>query len=348
MRPRFPSVPVLAFLLALSLLGAGCHQPPPARPTAAGTNGTAITPPAFTPEPFPTYTTDGLRLATLNAAFLFDGYGDEGQATFPHQGDPTLARQHRDRIAAILRGLDADLVMLQEVEHDRVLERMLEESLADLDYRVYFVEGNDQFTGQDVALLSRLPVDQIGRTDRRAPVSGTRDTYGVSKNLYARLYLGTEPVTLIGVHFLARPLDPERRARREAQAEVIREQVEQELQAGRSVIVLGDFNDYDEAALDRSGNRPITDVLARIKAAGPGPADDLHNVLADVPPAERFTSHYDRDDDEQVNEGELTAIDHILLSPTLYRRVREVHYVQAHDPTVATDHFPVVVALDVE
>ncbi|ARA93504.1 endonuclease [Rhodothermaceae bacterium RA] len=342
---RRPARLLLVLLIALSLPGAGCHQPPPPPSTAA--TDAAGPAPVFTPEPPPVFATDGLRIATLNTAFLFDGYGDEGQASFPHQGNPDLARRHRDRIAALLRMIDADLVMLQEVEHERVLEHLLAESLSDLGYHIYFVEGNDTFTGQDVALLSRLPVDQIGRTDRRARVEGSRQTYGVSKNLYARLYLGDLPVTLIGVHLLARPLDPERRARREAQAEVIRTLVVQEQQAGRAVIVLGDFNDYDDAVPDRSGNRPITDVLARIKAAGPGPEDDLHNVLADVPPAERFTAHYDRDDDGTVDEGELTAIDHILLLPTLYRHVREVHYVQAHDPTTSTDHFPVVVVLDV-
>jgi hypothetical protein len=34
-----------------------------------------------------------------------------------------------------------------------------------------------------------------------------------------------------------------------------------------------------------------------------------------------------------------------LLSPRLYRHVREVVYVQAHDPTVYPDHFPIVVNL---
>ena len=326
------------------VLVAGCSQPsvptntPPDDPSAF----------VFAPEPPPSFIyDDGLRVATLNTEFMFDGYGDEGQASFPHQGDPEAARAHRDRIADILRMLDADVVMLQEVENEQVLEMLLRESLASSGYRIYFVEGNDTFTGQDVALLSRVPVEKIGRTDERAPVGASTDTYGVSKNMYARLAIGDTPTTIIGLHFLARPDDPTRKDRREAQAEVIRRLVVEEMNAGRAVIVLGDFNDFDEETLDLGGNQPITDVLARIKRADNGAEDDLHNVMADVPQVERFTSFYDRDDDDAVDDGELSAIDHILLSPQLYQRVREVVYVQAHDPVTHTDHFPVVINVSV-
>jgi endonuclease/exonuclease/phosphatase family metal-dependent hydrolase len=42
---------------------------------------------------------------------------------------------------------------------------------------------------------------------------------------------------------------------------------------------------------------------------------------------------------------ELTAIDHILLSPRLHERTRAVTYTQFYDPTTHTDHFPIVVTL---
>ncbi len=320
----------------LVLLLVGCMPRPVTAPEPAF---------RFVPEPPPVFTAEGYRLATLNTEFLFDGLGDEGGADFPHKGDPEAARQHRERIAGVLRMLDADVVMLQEVENDTVLYLMLEEGLYELGYRVYFVEGTDTFTGQDVALLSRLPVDEVGRTDEQVPVEGERRWQGVSKNLYARLTLGGIPTTLIGLHLYARPHDVTRKARREAQAEVIRRLAERELAAGRAVIVMGDFNDYDDRIPDLNGNRPITDVLRRIRSAGPGPEDDLHNVMADVPQRERFTNHWDRDGEHDVDTDELSAIDHILLSPALYRRLREVIYVQAYDPFEVSDHFPIVVTI---
>lgn len=345
--PRPPLQTLIAFLVTLCIAGcSGCFQTEPATtpdaPSSTATPETFV----FEPEPPPTFRyDDGIRLATLNAEFMFDGAGDEGQASFEHQADPAKARAHRDRIGEILRMLDADVVMLQEIEDERAVQLLVDESLADMGYTVHFVQGGDYFTGQDVGLLSRIPVQEIGRTDERANVGATGDTYGVSKNMYARLLLGDVPTTLIGLHFLARPTDASRTPRREAQAEVIRQLVVQEQNAGRAVAVLGDFNDFDGATLDLAGSTPITDVMATIKAAGPGPSDDLRNLMADVPQVERYTAHYDRNDNDEVDPGELSALDHILLSPRLYRHVREVVYVQAYDPTVYTDHFPIVVNL---
>ncbi len=332
--------PYLFLLVAAALFFGGCARTAPA-PMPSEAPAAFV----FHPEPPPEYRHEGIRIATLNTEFLFDGLGDEGEATFPHKGDPEKARLHREHIARIIRLIQADVVMLEEVENDTVLYLMIEESLDDLGYQVYFVPGNDRFTGQDVALLSRLPIDEVGRTDERAPVEGERRKQGVSKNLYARLTLGGVPTTLIGLHFYARPHDPTRKERREAQAEVIRRLAVREIEAGRAVVVLGDFNDYDDATLDFSGNRPITDVLHRIKAAGPDDDDDLHNVLSDVPQDHRFTNFWDRDHDGVIDRDELSAIDHILLSPALSRRIVEVHYVHAHDPFTYTDHFPVVVTV---
>ena len=289
---------------------------------------------------------DGLRIATFNTEFLFDGLDGEGQASFAWKGDPALARAHRDSVARVIRALDADVLMLQEVENLETLEMLLGESLADLGYTAYLVNGQDNFTGQDVGLLSRLPVDEVGRTNERVQVGTTRQQYGVSKNLWARLDLGGIPTTLIGVHFLARPDDVERKPRREAQAEVIRQLVEQEIVAGRAVAVLGDFNDFDDDTPDRAGSTPITDVLATIKTAGPGPEDDLRNVAAEVPQKDRYTSFWDRNRNDAIDPGEFSSLDHILLSSRLYDALRAVSFAHLHDPRHVSDHFPIVVTLD--
>ena len=327
--------------LALLIGALGCAGPaPPVAPAPADD-----APLTFTVEPPPTFRMEGVRVAAFNAEFLFDGVGDEGEASFPWKGDSVAARAHRDAVARTIRTLDADVVVIPETEHLGVLESMIRESLADLGYTPYLVDGADRFTGQDVGLLSRVPVDTVGRTDGRVQLPGTEETYGVSKNLFARLTLGGVPTTLIGVHFLAQPDNVERKPRREAQAEVIRRLIAQETAAGRAVVVLGDFNDFDEATPDLAGSRPITNVLATIKQAGEGPGDDLRNVMAEVPQRRRFTNFYDRNDDGDVDAGELSAIDHVLLSPALFGRLREVHYVHSHDPNAVSDHFPIVVTL---
>ena len=287
-------------------------------------------------------TTDGVRLATFNTEFLFDGLDGEGQASFAWQGDPALARAHRDALGEVIREIDADVLMLQEVENIETLQMLVDESLADMGYQAYLVNGRDTFTGQDVGLLSRIPVEAVGRTDERVTVPGTRAPYGVSKNMWARLTLNGIPTTLIGVHFLARPDALERKPKRETQAEVIRRLVVQELAAGRAVAVLGDLNDFDPDVPDRAGSTPITEVLATIKRAGPGAEDDLRSVAAEVDQLDRYTAFYDRNRNEEIDLGELSAIDHILLSPRLWAGLRAVDYVHLHDPRTVSDHFPIV------
>ena len=340
----------LASVLAL-LLVAGCSgtrpptASPPVAPAAPGASAAPQAAAAFTVEAPPVWTVPGIRIASFNGEFLFDGEGDEGQADFPWKGDPVKSRAHRDAVGRVVRMLDADIVVMPETENLHALELMNAESLAGMGYTPYLVDGQDSFTGQDVGLLSRVPVDTTGRTDERVPVGLTDQQYGVSKNLFARMTLAGVPVTVVGVHFLAQPDNAERAPKREAQAEVIRHLVVREEALGRQIIVMGDFNDVDGTVPDRRGSVPITTVLATIKSAGDGPDDDLRSVMGDVPQAMRYTSLYDRNSDGVVGPDDLSAIDHILLSPALSARVRDVRYVHAHDPFTVTDHFPVVVTL---
>ena len=335
-----------AFALFLVVLVSGCAGPRPAAPAGPGTPAAPQTAAAFAVEAAPVWTVPGVRIASFNGEFLFDGEGDEGQADFPWKGDPEKARAHRDAVGRVVRMLDADVVVMPETENLNALGLMNTESLAGMGYTPYLVPGQDRFTGQNLGLLSRVPVDTTGRTNERVAVGVTDQLYGVSKNVFARMTLAGMPVTVVGVHFLAQPDNPGRQPQREAQAEVIRRLVAREVALGRQVIVMGDFNDFDDAVPDRRGSVPITNVLATIKRAGDGPADDLVNVIGDVPQASRFTSLYDRNNDGVIGPDDLSAIDHILLSPALYARVRDVRYVHAHDPRTVTDHFPVVVTLE--
>lgn len=328
---------VLLFGALLTVGIAGCGGSSPTTTSSAF---------RFAPEAPPQWDTTATRIATLNAMFLFDGSGEGAQIDFPRRGDPVAMRAHWQAVGNVIRRLDADVVMLQEIGSRSALDSLRIHALKGMGYASHFVQGRDHFTGQDVALLARVPVDTVGRTDERVAVGASRRTVGVSKNLFARLTLHGQPVTLIGVHFLARPNDPERAPRREAQAEVIRRLVARETAAGRAVGVMGDFNDFDTIP-DVNGNQPLTNVMPCIRSAGPTPADDLVNVLADVPPSDRFTAHYDRNRNDRVDgRHELSAIDHILLSPSLYAQVRRVTYGQFYDPVAVTDHFPIVVSLE--
>ena len=66
-----------------------------------------------------------------------------------------------ESVAAAIRqvggGRGPDVVALQEIENIRILERLANEYLAELDYRPILIEGDDE-RGIDVAFLSRLPL----------------------------------------------------------------------------------------------------------------------------------------------------------------------------------------------
>jgi endonuclease/exonuclease/phosphatase family metal-dependent hydrolase len=222
---------------------------------------------------------------------------------------------------------------------------MVDRDLVGMGYAPYLIEGRDTFTRQDVGILSRVAVDTTFRTDERVPVAGGDESYGVSKNLVVRFSLDGQPVSLLALHFLAQPENAERRRRRETQAEVIRRAIVRELAAGRGVIVAGDFNDYDGTVPDARGARPITLVLETIRSAGAGPGDDLVNALIDVPQRSRFTVGRDYDSDGAVEPHETSAVDHVLLSPQLYRRVQDVRVAHLPEARAASDHLPVVVTL---
>ncbi len=82
--------------------------------------------------------------------------------------------------------------------------------------------------------------------------------------------------------------------KRQAQADAIR-QISQELDnQGYSLIVLGDFNDYDGdiCCLDVN-NRPITTVLRDIKRLDNNTnSDDLINVNQFITKDERYTARF--------------------------------------------------------
>jgi endonuclease/exonuclease/phosphatase family metal-dependent hydrolase len=286
-----------------------------------------------------------VRIATFNAEFLFDGMEPDGGADFPWKNNPRAATAHRRAVSRIVRSLNADIVVLTEVEHLGVLDSMATIDLEGLAYSSHLIEGRDSFTRQDVGLLSRLPIDRTFRSNERAPTGLGSDTYGVAKHLVARFTIDGLPITLIAVHLLAQAENPSRRPLREAQAEVVRRQVVREIAAGRQVIVAGDFNDYDGSVPDAAGSRPVTTALATIRRAGPGATDDLFNALALEPQETRYTVGRDTDRDGRLERHEVAAIDHVLMSPALRARLLAVRVAHSPEARAASDHVPVVVTL---
>lgn len=289
-----------------------------------------------------------LTIMTLNTEFMWDGVEpEEGQVNFDWKHSEAEAAEHMEEIAKIIRRSNPDIVHLVEVENKQAADKLNDSYLEGRGYRVYFKKGRDTYTGQDVALLTRVDPDVFDRDDGKGQRGDVRK--GVSKNLYAKFTIGGTKIAVIGLHLLARPNDEHRRQLREAQADLICKRAKELLDEGYLLIILGDFNDYDgdESSRDHINSMPVTNVLSMIKQLDIDTTDDdLFNAAELVPKASRYTAFWDQNQNGHIeSDRELTSIDHILIADGLRERVQFVEFPHNHDPGYVTDHFPVVVRL---
>jgi endonuclease/exonuclease/phosphatase (EEP) superfamily protein YafD len=195
----------------------------------------------------------GLRVATFNAHNLFndqlDGSAGASDADELVLGSAEYQRKLRG-VARIVDALEAEVVLLQEVESRAVLDELAGQTAARYRYRV-LEEGNDP-RGIDVALLCSQPVLQH-RTHRH-DVFPLRERPEARWYTYARdclevhLQVGGARVILLVVHFKSKYQDdPDLRL---AEAQHTR-QIADNLSAeypDAGVLIAGDFNDVPGSA----------------------------------------------------------------------------------------------------
>jgi len=361
-----------------------------------------------------------LRLAHFNAEWLFSNCSSAFSGC-PWTEAEALA--HISRVANYLDQLDADLIHLAEVHDCATIELLLSQMNLGPEYSAYLVPGMDTATGQNVALLSRVdPVSAPWRVNTRtaypleqsscgyerptaastttttttatatAATSRTSFTTGTTKHLFARFELSRAseqlpPVRLLllGLHLLAHPTDPERCAKREAQAQNLVAELRAQLREDEHLVILGDFNDFDETLEDAAGSQPISRVLFSLRelwlsepsAAATPPAENhrtaeqrqalplLQNVFSvgqhrpfpgpplvgTLAPRDTYSAWWDKNGN-QVDDGreEHTSIDHILLSNALVDATLLAQYEHAFfeqgDSKLDSDHWPLLVELN--
>ncbi len=202
-----------------------------------------------------------VRVATWNVHDLFDADdrlvppGDEDPVPAPEEVEGKL-----DRVAAVLLRIDADLVLLEEVENAALLARLA----ARAGYpAARLVEGNDP-RGIDVAALSRLPL--------RAYLSHAGELAPDGRRLWPRdcveilAEASGRPLVVVGSHLSSALSDDG--TRRRWQAARLRELADGALAADAAAVVLagGDLNDAPES----DALAPLLADGAWIDAAPPG------------------------------------------------------------------------------
>ena len=319
---------VLLLCLVLAIL-AGCDNE-----TSESNGGSATQAATFT-------------VVALNACWLFDGVGEGDFSTAPQS--PEEAEAHLTDVAEYLASVDPDFISLAEIEDDTMLDR-LNERLGS-GYHPIFVQGTDDYTGQDVAALSRFPIMASGRSDTqvRYPIPESKLTAPqgieeVYKHFWATTEVGGETIALIGLHLLAYPDELSRVVRREAQASIIRDLAREFLDQGYEVIVLGDVNDFDADVCDAAGNEPRTCVDRLLKDVDPDrEGDELVNVCDRLEQSDRYTYWYDRNRNG-IDDGdeEHSQIDHILVSQGLIPYLVEVRIDHSYEARTVSDHWPII------
>jgi endonuclease/exonuclease/phosphatase family metal-dependent hydrolase len=276
-------------------------------PSAARTGGPAADPPSL------------LRVVSWNVHDLLDEVADPGTMEPPVPADEVEARL--DGVAAVLLRLDADVVLLQEVEHLALLRRLAART-GHAEARL--LEGNDP-RGIDVGLLSRWPVPRyLGHAGERTADGRwlwPRDA------VVARIEPGGAPLLLVGSHLSSHLSDPtgERRRLQAARLRALADEAAAG-EPGALVLVGGDLNDEAEA----EPLRPLFGDGAWLDVAGAGPG------WSDAGAGPAWTWS-----DGRLHE----ALDHLALRASRLQARAAGWVADGPEVAAASDHRPVVLDL---
>jgi endonuclease/exonuclease/phosphatase family metal-dependent hydrolase len=286
---------LLQLLLLLGPIACGPDAPPPVARAAAS--------PAV------------LRLATWNVHDLFDEVDRlDPPGALDEVPGAAEVEARLEQVASVLAALDADAVLLQEVEHQPLLARLA----ARCGYpEARLLEGNDP-RGIDLGLLSRLPVvAYLGHADDLAP-DGRR--LWPRDAVEAVLDAGGRRLAWLGTHLSSRLSDPagSRRSLQAARLRALADLAGAKWGAAM-VVVGGDLNDEASAA----SLAPLLGDGAWL-GAEPGAGSDAWTWS---------------------DGASRAALDHLLVRAVDAGAILSARVVGGSGVAVASDHRPVVLDL---
>jgi exonuclease III len=315
---------------------------------------------AYPKEDRRTNTTE-LRIVQYNAEWLFIDYFSTSHC--PGYGctwvNDSEAEIHLSYVSNIINELNPDIINICEVEGCDELNLLIK-NMNNYQYSPYLIKGKDTATGQNVGILSKIDPDvNLHRDESRVtyPIpdshcnyTGAESTTGVSKHYITEFTINKIPIAMIGAHLLAFPTDKTRCAEREAQAQVLQNIIISYVNKNYEIIMIGDFNDFDEDPLDRNNNNPISQVLDILKGLkGIHQFEyELFNIAQNINKEDRYTDWYDSNNDCVSTMNEFSTIDHILVSEKLMNKVVNAfvyHNYSEFCGKYNSDHYPVVIDL---
>jgi len=247
-------------------------------------------------------------------------------------------------VALVVATINADVIVLTEVGDRRDVDELNAAIAANgVSYaHVAVCECDDTFTTQHVAVLSKLPLDEVtpkvaGREGyyRERDDDDSQDDTGISKGIIVRFTFEGRPFRLFGLHLVSEAGPADADEQRIAQASIVRRVMLPAIMEGRELmIVAGDLNDgRGQPALRRMSG--FDDIWPDLIETG-----DFKYFPND--PGSRWTYEF---------QGIRNQIDHILLSPSVKMLVRRDDNIRPRVPEqtdkTASDHRPFVLTLSV-
>ena len=245
-----------------------------------------------------------LTVASLNVLNLFDDQDD------PYHGDEktgTKLRKDLDLLASSIREIDADILVLQEVENRGYLELFNRALLSDLGYQhVVLTEGNDR-RGIDVAILSRLPVGPVISYRHLRFPDGNGNEMSFSRDLLHAHILPEKgrSIHVLAVHFKSQYGGKRSDALRTGEARAVRGVLDDILKSDPQahILLCGDFNDTIDSV-------PLQTILGNGKK-------EMNSFFSDVPEKDRVTYN---------KEPYRSMIDFIFASPAMAKLYEKGSY----------------------
>lgn len=313
----------IAAITALSsitaLLAPGCADDPKVRPntstsgttSSGGGGGSGVVP------------NDPLPLSVLNwNVHNLENDKDDSGAPGETIVSTTEYNTHRKAVGAVLNELDADIVLLTEVENKAVLDELNALELGGKYVASSLIEGND-YRGVDIGLLSKYPIDSVvSHKDEPFTLSGTAgpDYYFSRDCPEVHIQFNGRKMVFLGAHFKAKSNDdPVKRLAEAQRTRAIADGLAKQ-DPSRAIIILGDFNDT-----------PDSDPYLAVVGDGTTKYTD---VTLSIPMGDRWTYEY---------QGKPELIDYQMVNPTLAPMLEMQSATIRHSTNVdaASDHSPV-------
>ncbi len=200
------------------------------------------------------------RAMTINTEWLWTPFDKKVDGSLKHLRDMSEADYLEELgfYAAQIQARSIDVVALNEIENEQVADELVRElnkqsnKEVGLKWQSYFKQGRDTATGQDVAIISRLPYVEGSLTDFDFPagfIAGAGKAKKLSKIVGAQFWINDvnskKKLGVITAHLLSKRHENKKKAtNREKQALGVKKAIERFRNDSDALILMGDFNDY--------------------------------------------------------------------------------------------------------